>query len=142
MGCEVETQFEKDREAIRNYLGENNLEALAHPSGLYYNIIEPGGNVSPGFGDELEVRYVGRLLDDDTFIFDQTDGQGTISLFLASVIQGWQIGLPLIGRGGEIRLYIPSDLAYGGQSRTDANGNEVIPPNSNLIFDIELVDFE
>lgn len=142
MGCQQETQFEKDREAIRNYIAENNLEAQPHPSGLYYNISEQGGNVRPSLSDELEVRYVGRLLADDTSIFDQTDGQSTAKLRLAAVIQGWQIGMPFIGRGGEIRLYVPSNLAYGSQSRLDADGNEVIPANSPLIFDIELVDFE
>lgn len=134
LGCNTETQREEDRRLIREYLEANNLEANSLPSGLYYSIIAPGGNVNPGVQNLVEVRYEGQLLDGS--VFDATEGNATRQFPLGNLIVGWQIGLPLIGRGGEIRLYVPSDLGYGVQERPG------IPASSVLIFDIELVDFE
>ena len=54
---------------------------------------------------------------------------------LGSLIPGWQIGLPLIQKGGEIKLIVPSSLAYGC-------GSGPLPPNSVLYFDIHLVDVQ
>ena len=54
-------------------------------------------------------------------------------MLLNRVIKGWTEGLQLIGEGGKIRLFVPSELGYG------ENGNRGIEPNSTLIFDVELV---
>ncbi|PHI21067.1 peptidylprolyl isomerase [Lewinellaceae bacterium SD302] len=133
-GCEEETQFEKDREAIRDHLEAINLEATATASGLYYNIIEPGGEVMPSINDIVEVRYRGELLDGT--VFDETEGSQILRSPLGGLIRGWQLGLPLIGRGGRIELFIPSSLGYGNQQVGD------IPANSVLYFNISLLDFE
>lgn len=133
-GCNSETQFEKDRRIIREYLETNNLRAESHPTGLYYNILDIGGNVNPNVTNTVEIRYKGTFLDGT--VFDETQGQATAELSLTRVIRGWQIGVPLIGRGGKIELYIPSDLAYG---RT---GRGSIPANAVLYFEVELVDFD
>ncbi len=128
-------QFQDDLQLIENYLSDNNLQAEEHPSGLYYSIEEPGGADKPTFTSAVKVYYQGRFLDGT--VFDEVqpnDPPG--SFFLSGLIQGWQIGIPLIGRGGKIRLYIPSVLGYG----TRGSGRNV-PPNTVLIFDIELVDF-
>ncbi|HAD33478.1 MAG TPA: FKBP-type peptidylprolyl isomerase, partial [Chitinophagaceae bacterium] len=58
-----------------------------------------------------------------------------VSFGLDGLIVGWQEGIPLIGAGGKIKLYLPPSLAYG----SNANGN--IPANSSLIFDIDLLGF-
>jgi FKBP-type peptidyl-prolyl cis-trans isomerase FkpA/FKBP-type peptidyl-prolyl cis-trans isomerase FklB len=50
------------------------------------------------------------------------------------LIKGWQIGIPLMKKGGKATFYVPSELGYGG------NDMGAIPPNSILIFDIELID--
>lgn len=134
MGCEDETQFEIDRDLIREHLEANNLEATPTQSGLYYNIIDQGGQVRPNITNIVEVRYRGELLDGT--IFDQTEGSAVLRSPLAGLIQGWQLGLPLIGRGGHIELYIPSALGYGNRAVGD------IPANSVLYFDIRLTDFE
>ncbi|MCA6452324.1 MAG: FKBP-type peptidyl-prolyl cis-trans isomerase [Chitinophagaceae bacterium] len=75
--------------------------------------------------------YTGKLLNGTTF--DAT--ANPISLSLSSVIDGWKIGLPLIKKGGRIKLVIPSALAY---SCTGAGTS--IPPNSPLFFDVTLQD--
>ena len=100
-------------------------------SGLQYRIINPGGEVKPGPQDTVWVRYKGSLLDGT--IFDEVkDDASPIRLTLNGVIPGWTEGLQLIGEGGEVELYIPSDLAYGEQ------GNQAIGPNSTLVFDVKL----
>jgi FKBP-type peptidyl-prolyl cis-trans isomerase FkpA len=128
-------RFEQDQQAIVDYLNENNLQADEHESGLYYNIVEPGTSAKPSLSSGVKVYYQGRLLDGT--VFDEVTDSGPPATFLLNqLIPGWQIGIPLIGKGGKITLYLPSALGYG----TRGSGEDV-PPNSVLIFDIELVDF-
>ncbi len=136
MGCSKEErpQSEIDEEVIEAYLAENQLTAERHSSGLYYIIDEPGSGGSPNINSEVQVRYKGYLLDGS--VFDQTQGNGTAIFFLRNVIQGWQIGIPLLKKAGKGRLFIPSGLAYGPFDRPG------IPANSVLIFEVELVNFQ
>lgn len=107
---------------------KNGVQVTA--SGLQYKIIEPGNDVKPGPADSVWVNYKGTLLDGT--VFDQTpEGSEPIMLVLNRVIPGWQEGLQLIGEGGKIQLFIPSELAYGEQA------NQAIGPNATLIFDVE-----
>ncbi len=118
--------------------GEKFLEANAKKSGivttdsgLQYRIVEPGNDVKPGPQDTVWVRYKGTLLDGTVFDEVAEDAE-PVRLTLNRVVAGWTEGLQLIGEGGKIDLYLPSDLAYGEQ------GNQSIEPNSTLIFNIEL----
>lgn len=100
-------------------------------SGLQYEILEPGSELKPAAEDTVWVNYKGSLLDGT--VFDETpEGGEPIQIVLTQVIRGWQEGLQLVGEGGKIKLYIPSDLGYGAQ------GNQAIEPNSTLIFDVTL----
>ncbi|MEJ7779509.1 MAG: FKBP-type peptidyl-prolyl cis-trans isomerase [Daejeonella sp.] len=78
----------------------------------------------------MSARYTGRLL--SGVEFDKS--AQPVAFKLGGVILGWQKGVPLIQKGGTIRLFIPSGLGYG------AGGQGPIPPNAVLDFDIELVD--
>jgi FKBP-type peptidyl-prolyl cis-trans isomerase FkpA len=71
----------------------------------------------------------------DGRVFDQQADATKTGWVLGSLIAGWQIGLPLIQKGGEIKLIIPSSLGYGCD-------NGALPPNSILYFDIHLVDVQ
>jgi FKBP-type peptidyl-prolyl cis-trans isomerase FkpA len=71
----------------------------------------------------------------DGTVFDQTTTQ-PLNFPLGNVIVGWQIGVPLIKKGGKIRLLIPSGYGYG------QGGSGKIPSNAVLDFDIELVDVQ
>ncbi len=131
----VFTQSVRDEQLIVNFLTTNNLldQAVRDPSGLYYIIDNAGAaGTSPVGSSFIELNYTGKLLNGT--VFDQS-GSGTPAMFqLGALIQGWQIGLPKIGEGGKIRLFIPSALGYG----RDRVGS--IPANSVLIFDIELLE--
>jgi FKBP-type peptidyl-prolyl cis-trans isomerase len=118
--------------------GEKFLEAngkkdgvVTTESGLQYKIIEAGNDVKPGPQDTVWVRYKGSLLDGT--VFDQVaEDAEPIRLTLNRVVAGWTEGLQLIGEGGKIDLFIPSELGYGEQ------GQQTIPGNSVLLFNVEL----
>lgn len=127
-----ENQDEIDRNIILQYLEDNNLTAEEHLVGMYYIIHEPGtGDEGPKVTSEVTVRYTGFTT--DGAIFDQTQGNDTVTFPLGNLIAGWQIGIPLLKKGGEITLFLPSRLAYGSGGHPLAR--------QVLIFDIELVDY-
>ena len=104
------------------------------PSGLAYEIIEKGDAKLPGENSDVVVKYTGTLIDGT--VFDSTDKRGgkPAEFNLAHVIPGFREGLQKIGKGGKARLYIPAKLGYANQALPG------IPPNSTLIFDVEMVD--
>ncbi len=121
-----------DKKTIGDYLSANGLTAQSTSEGVYYIIDLPGGNTHPTAASTVKIHYRGYLTDGTTF--DETTGT-PITLSLTNVIKGWQIGVPLFGKGGKGHLFIPSDLGYG------ATANTKIPAHSVLIFDIVLSDF-
>lgn len=131
----VRDQYVIDSTLIVEYLVENDSTALYHnESGIYYNIIEDGDSFHPNSNSSIEVWYKGMLLDGTVFV-QTADSVSSNTFYLASLISGWQIGLPLIGNGGKIVLYLPSYYAFGAEEKTD------IPANSVLIFKIDLINF-
>lgn len=118
---------------IQTYLSGNSITGTTlHPSGFYYKITQAGtGAAVINLCTQISVKYVGKLT--NGVVFDETTGTDVRAFPLGQVIVGWQKGVPLISSGGKITLYIPPSLGYG----SSAVG--VIPPNSILIFDIELV---
>jgi FKBP-type peptidyl-prolyl cis-trans isomerase FkpA len=127
-------QPEIDDQIIQNYLQKNNLTALKDPSGLYYIMTQEGTGDSPDISKTVEVKYQGKLIDGS--VFDQTETGKTFTYGLSGLIYGWQIGIPMMKRGGKATFFVPSSLGYGSSQYGP------IPANSVLIFDIELVDFK
>lgn len=132
--CNKETDNRADEEKILDFIEENNLTAERHESGLYYAIEDGGSNDRPTVSDSVTVRYKGSLL--DGHVFDQTPGNTSVTFPLSNLIPAWQVGIPLIGKGGQITLYSPSNLGYGNRSVG------TIPAGSVLVFEIDLVDFK
>ncbi|MDX1942652.1 MAG: FKBP-type peptidyl-prolyl cis-trans isomerase [Saprospiraceae bacterium] len=122
-----------DKQKIEQYLRDNNLNATADSSGIYYIITEPGVGGFPSPTSNVIVKYKGYLLDGT--VFDQTPGNQARPFQLTTLIAGWQIGIPKLKRGGKGTFFIPSSLGYG------ATGTSSVPANSVLIFEIELVDY-
>lgn len=100
-------------------------------TGLFYQIMEPGNEVRPRETDTVVVRYEGRFLDNS--VFDSTEGGNPVALKLNETIPAWIQGLPLIGEGGKIKLFVPSKLGYGDEARPG------LPPASTLVFEVELL---
>lgn len=122
---------------VQAYLTANSITATQHCSGLFYSIETPGLGATPTPCSSVTVKYVGKFT--NGAIFDQTTGSATISFYLSQVIRGWTNGVPYLKPGGKIHLYIPPTLGYGSADKKDANGTVVIPGNSVLIFDVELI---
>lgn len=115
---------------ITDFIAKNNIPATKDASGLYYQIIKPGtGSFTYPANTRIIIKYEGRLLDGS--VFDNGGGKEQ-TFVLSQLIQGWQIGIPKIQKGGEIRLIIPPGLGYGG------NAAGSIPGNSVLDFTIQL----
>lgn len=106
-------------------------------SGLQYKIVRAGNGVKPAAEDQVEVNYEGSLLDGTVFDSSYSkDGEGEnnpVTFGLNQVIAGWGEGIQYCEEGGEIILWIPSQLAYGERG---AGGK--IGPGSALKFKVEL----
>ncbi len=100
-------------------------------SGLLYEIIDEGeaGTKATNTADQVMVNYKGTLKDGT--VFDQND---SITFALNRVIAGWTEGMQLVGKGGEIILWVPSELGYGER------GSGKIPGNAALKFEVKLLD--
>ena len=124
-----------EEQAILAYLSANSLTATKHGSNMYYEVLQPGTGNVPGLCSGIVINYAGTLTNGNTF-----DSQTGAIFTLGSLIEGWKLGIPLIKKGGRIRLYIPPTLGYGSENVKDQTGAIIIPANSILIFDITLTD--
>ena len=110
-------------------------EAVVSKSGLLYRVVQPSASAKkPVEGDEVAVHYVGKLADGSTF--DSSKERGTPFMFKlqpGTVIEGWNEILPLMNEGMKVEAVIPPELGYGDRNM------RVIPPNSTLVFEIELL---
>jgi FKBP-type peptidyl-prolyl cis-trans isomerase FkpA len=120
-----------EQATMQSYATANGMVVQAHPSGMLYQIVSPGNGATPNLASRVSVRYTGKLMNGTVF-----DSRTTTpaEFTLGQVITGWQIGVPLIQKGGTIRLLIPSSLAYG------CTATGPIPADAVLYFEIELVD--
>lgn len=122
------------------FAGCQHYNTIATESGLQYEITEKGTGEQPQAGDKVTVHYTGFLSDSAKTKFDSSVDKGqpfTFILGKGQVIPGWDEGIALLNVGDKAILTIPSDLAYG-----ERGAGGVIPPNSDLIFDVELMSFE
>lgn len=127
----------KNIEESKKYLEENKAKpgVVTTESGLQYEVLTPGSGEKPAAEDTVEVDYVGTLLDGKEFDSSYKRGQ-TIKFPLDRVIPGWTEGLQLMPVGAKYKFVIPAELAYGERD------NGTIPPNSTLIFEVELKSIE
>lgn len=104
-------------------------------SGLQYEVITQGDGAKPLVSDTVTTHYEGKLLNGE--VFDSSIARGEPASFpLNRVIPGWTEALQLMSVGSKYRLFIPPDLAYGNA------GTPGIPPQSTLIFEVELLGIE
>ena len=128
---------EQDINMEENNQQEENNEQNEEVTELKIDIIEEGTGPEAKNGDTLSVHYTGTFQDGTKF--DSSVGKDPFSFELGAglVIKGWDLGLLGMKVGGKRILTIPSDLGYG-----EAGAGGVIPPNSVLIFEVELLGIE
>ena len=130
-----EMRAQENLEQSQAFLAANAKKSGVHilPSGLQYLEVKAGAGKSPGANDTVIVNYRGTLIDGRQF--DNSYERGRPATFqLKKVIKGWQEALQLMKEGAKWELYISPDLAYGKRGRP-----QTIPPNSVLIFEVELI---
>ena len=124
-------------DSVQRYLTKNSIIADKHPNGLFYKIHQAGSGNVPGACSVVTVKYRGGLTNGSGFDSSyKLNPNGTPFTLGDRLIAGWQIGIPLIKKGGSITLYIPPSLGYG------ATNYGPIPANSILIFNVDLVDVQ
>ena len=128
----IEKRRYEEEELIKNIVKEMTKTS----SGLWYKIIKNSIKPKPKNGEMVKVHYTGMLLNGE--VFDSSYSRNMPIEFVLGagrVIKGWDEGISLIPIGASAKLVIPSDLAYG-----ERGAGGVIPPNSTLIFEIEVID--
>src|ERR1700742_4481723 len=146
---EVMATFEKDMEQKQKQVGEKNktegtkfLEenkkkegVKTTASGLQYKVLKDGNGAQPKATDTVTVNYRGTLINGTEFDSSYKRGQPA-SFPVNGVIPGWQEALVLMKPGAKWQLFVPPRLAYGPR------GQPKIPPNSLLIFEVNLLSAE
>lgn len=105
---------------------------LTSDSGLKKKITKEGTGNNPVKGKKVTVNYVGKF--ENGKVFDSSDDGFEFILGAGQVIKGWDIGVASMKVGEKATLFLKPDYGYG---KRGAGG--VIPPNSNLVFDVELL---
>jgi FKBP-type peptidyl-prolyl cis-trans isomerase len=131
----------KEEQLIKEYINARGWQFTKTESGLFVVVDKAGSGKKPVNGSKVKVNYSGFLLDGTPFDsnvnpqfnhvqpFEFTIGSG-------QVIKGWDEGIPYFAKGGKGKLIIPARIGYGEQ------GSGKIPPNSSLMFEIELLDIQ
>ena len=123
---------------LTDYLNDNKIVVEPTASGLCYVMTTEGNGEKPQVGQMVKVHYTGKLLDGTVFDSSVERGQPfQFPLGVGQVIPGWDEGIQLMSKGEKGVLYIPYFLAYGDR----AAGDKIVP-FSNLMFEVELIDFE
>jgi FKBP-type peptidyl-prolyl cis-trans isomerase FklB len=129
---ELGDKNKKDGEA---FLAENKKKdgVKTTPSGLQYKVIVAGTGKIPSATDTVVTQYRGTFVDGKEF--DSSYKREPFVTQVSGVIKGWSEALTMMPVGSKWQLFIPSDLAYGA-------GQRGIPPNSTLLFDMELLSIQ
>ncbi len=132
---EMAAQGEKNIELEKTFLAGNAKKpgVVTTASGLQYQVITEGAGEKPGMADAVSVSYIGTLLDATEFDNSYSRNE-PVKFPLDAVVPGWTEALQLMPVGSKYKLWIPSKLGYG---ETGTPGGP-IPPNSTLVFDVEL----
>lgn len=143
-------QIKKDSTIINNYLKEKGVVAKSTPDGIYYEVKKEGKGELVPEGKTAYVHYAGFLLNGQMFDtsmasvaaannFDNAGNNEPYAVVVntGSVISGWDKMLMLMNKGMKVTVYIPSRLGYGA-----AGNGQRIPPNSVLMFDMEVMNIK
>jgi FKBP-type peptidyl-prolyl cis-trans isomerase len=130
--AETQSKAMEGAKALVSGRGGDPSKGTTTPSGLWYVDLTPGEGPMPKPSDKVRVHYTGWLTDGSKFDSSVDRGQPT-SFGLTQVIKGWTEGVGSMKAGGKRLLIIPPELAYG------AAGRPGIPPNSILVFEVELL---
>jgi FKBP-type peptidyl-prolyl cis-trans isomerase FkpA len=139
---------------VDDFHAGDGLPQITFPDGLKYVTLKVGTGQVAQVGDIVTMQYTGWLSDGTLFDSSRQAGRTAFNALLAAdpascsskppdyscVIAGWNEGIPGMAVGGQRKLIIPPELAYGAQGQQDQQtGANIIPPNATLTFEIELI---
>ena len=137
---DIMTPAEIDDKILQDYFKTKNIHPQKTAAGVYYTINKKGKGAPAKEGQTVTVRYTGMTIEGNVFDSNTDSAYHHVTDFKfeigkGRVIKGWDDAMTLLNKGSEATLYIPSEMAYGsmGQGRK-------IPPNTVLIFDVNIVD--
>ena len=135
---ELKEKGAKNLEESKKFLAENQKKEgiKTLPSGLQYKVLTEGTGKTPKETDNVTVNYKGTLIDGTEFDSSYKKGQPA-SFQVNGVIKGWTEALQLMKEGSNWQLFIPPELGYG-----ERGAGPQIPPNSTLIFEVELISVQ
>lgn len=138
--AKMKKKGEEAKKAGEDFLAENKKKdgIQTTASGLQYKVITEGKGDKPKATDTAVVQYKGTLTDGTEFDSSYRHGGKPVSFPINRVIPGWTEGLQLMTPGAKYQFFIPPNLAYG---ENPPPGSQ-IPPNSVLIFEVELVNVQ
>lgn len=146
--AKMEKQRQEEHAQIDKYVADNNITAKPNDKGLYVIVKKAGTGKKATTGSTISVKYAGYMLNGkmfDTNIESLAKANGranghfqpvAFTLGQHSVISGWDEGLIGLNKGSEVKLIIPSSMAYGA---TGAGAGAEIPPYTPLVFDVEVL---
>jgi FKBP-type peptidyl-prolyl cis-trans isomerase len=128
-------EAEKNQKTGDEFLEKNKAKSgvKTTASGLQMEVVKDGTGATPGDTDVVKVHYTGTLINGTKFDSSVDRGE-PVEFPVNQVIPGWTEALKMMKVGEKVKLVIPAKLAYGPQGRPG------IPPNSTLLFDVELID--
>lgn len=129
---------EDNKKEAYAFLEENkkNKDIIVTPSGLQYKIIKNGSGNSPKPGDYLKLHAVATVYNGEEFDNSYKRNKPIFLQMTPNLLKAWAEALQLMKKGSKWMIYAPAELAMGDK------GNEKVPPNKLLIFELELLDFQ
>jgi FKBP-type peptidyl-prolyl cis-trans isomerase len=122
----------KIEDYVRKVEAQTGKKFVRTPSGLRYLVLAPGSGPQPRRAEHVHVHFVGSVLGGNEFMSTRDSGPKTYPV--ESNMRGWSEAMQLMSAGAKWKLVVPPDLAYGSA------GRPAIPPNSVLLFDVELLE--
>jgi FKBP-type peptidyl-prolyl cis-trans isomerase len=122
---------------IDKYLTDNNITAIPDTTGVRYVITNPGSETIPTWYSKVRFQSTGKVLASGAQFYEGiSEPKGAFDSRVVDYLHGIKVALHKIGVGGKITAYVPSGLGFGTQDNSGSN----VPANSNLVYEIELLE--
>jgi FKBP-type peptidyl-prolyl cis-trans isomerase len=135
-------RFTSDTTALNTYINNKQLDVVKDPTGVRYQKTVQGSGSTPTWYNPVKIKYSIMLLSDDQKVIGTYEREPVenFNSLVIDYIHGLQVALQHMKAGSKYRVFIPSGLGFGSENGIDSNGVIVVPANSNLIIDLELLE--